>query len=258
MKVAVLGSGGREHAIAWKIEQSDLCDKVFTIPGNGGTPGNVPLDVMDFKGIRNFCENECVKILIVGPEVPLAAGITDFFLGSSVHVFGPDQKGAILESSKIQAKKFMLKYGVETAAFAEFNHSTTDQQILDFIKELKGSVVVKFDGLAAGKGVFVCSEIDQAMNTVVEIRNKYGKAAPILIEEKLTGVELSIIGITDGKSVKLMQPSQDHKQLYDGDNGPNTGGMGAFCPVPFCDESLLEVIRRDIVEPTIRGIQKER
>ncbi len=257
MKVAVIGSGGREHAITWKISQSDICEKVYTIPGNGGTPNNVPLDIMDFKSIRDFCEKKGVDLLIVGPEVPLAAGITDYFLGSTVKVFGPDQRGAILESSKIQAKKFMQKYDVASAEFKEFILRTDQDKIESYIKELNGKVVVKYDGLAAGKGVFVCDQSAQALEAIEQIKSIYGLDSEVLIEEKLTGVELSIIGITDGKTIKLLLPSQDHKQLLDQDRGPNTGGMGAYCPVPFCDQTLMEQIKQTIIDPTIKGIDKE-
>ena len=255
MKVAILGSGGREHALGWKFAQSLGEENVFILPGNGGTNNNVAIGVNEFDKIKKFCEEKDIELLFVGPEDPLANGIVDYFEDSSVRVFGPDKRAAQLEGSKIFAKKFMGKYGVATAEFKEFDDIDAS---LSYIKELGGNLVVKYDGLAAGKGVYVCSSDEEALNAVKEIKEKYGAEAEWLIEEKLTGQEISIIGFTDGKDIKLLLPSQDHKPAYDGDKGPNTGGMGAFCPVPFADEALIDEIKKSIVEPTLKGLQGEK
>ena len=255
MNIAVIGSGGREHAIAWKLNQSKLTEKVFVIPGNGGTENNVPIDVNDFAEIKNFCESNDVELVIVGPEVPLVNGIVDYFTNTPVKVFGPEKKTAQLEGSKVFAKKFMRKYGVATGDFEEFNKINS---AMKFIKKIKGNCVIKYDGLAAGKGVYVCSTIKEAEDALIELKEKYGEEVKFLIEEKLVGSELSILGFTDGKTIKLLQPSQDHKQLLDGDKGSNTGGMGAFCPVPFFNEELNNKIIKDVIEPTMKGIKAER
>lgn len=254
MKIAVIGSGGREHAIAWKLNHSKLVEKVYVLPGNGGTENNIPIDVNDFAGIKNFCESNDVELVVVGPEVPLVNGIIDFFKDSSIIVFGPDKKAAQLEGSKIFAKKFMEKYGVSTGDFEEFNKINS---AIKFIEKINGNCVIKYDGLAAGKGVYVCSSVKEAEDALSDVKQKYGEEVNFLIEEKIVGSELSILGFTDGKTIKLLQPSQDHKQLLDGDKGPNTGGMGAFCPVPFCDSQMLNKIQKKIIEPTMKGIKAE-
>jgi len=263
MKIAVIGSGGREHAIAWKLEQSDLVDQVFVLPGNGGTTHNVPIRVDDFPGIRAFCQKEDVALVFVGPEVPLADGIVDFFADSPIKVFGPDAAGAQLEGSKIFAKCFMQKYGVATAEFYEFGIREQSCcmelpiQPREAIEKLQGRCVIKYDGLAAGKGVFVCNSVEQALADLDELFDTYGSEAHFLIEERLEGDELSILAFTDGHDYQLLLPSQDHKQLLDGDEGPNTGGMGAFCPVPFYDDNLKTQIEKEVIEPTMRGIKAE-
>ena len=255
MNIAVIGSGGREHAIAWKLEQSPQTEKVYVIPGNGGTKNNVSIDPNDFAGIKKFCEDNTVDLIFVGPEDPLAKGIVDFFGSSDIKIFGPDKEAAELEGSKIHSKKFMKKYGVATADFWLAENGDDIEQVID---EMDGNLVIKYDGLAAGKGVFVCSSEKEAYAALDEIKSRYGIEAPFIIEEKFTGLEISIIGFTDGKDIKLLMPSQDHKPAYDGDQGPNTGGMGAYCPLPFCDEKLLDRIKQDIVLPTLKGIQTEK
>lgn len=254
MRVAVLGSGGREHAIAWKLTQVNPPEDIFVIPGNGGTGNNVDIKPMEMEELKYFCLESKVELLVVGPEDPLAAGIVDYFQDTAIKVFGPDQKAASLESSKIHAKKFMKTYGVVSG---DFWLPGEGDDIEAVIEQLAGQVVIKYDGLAAGKGVFVCSSVTEAEQALNEIKNRYGETAPFLIEEKLSGWELSIIAFTDGQSIKMLLPSQDHKAVYEGDKGPNTGGMGAYCPVPACTPDLLQRIQRDIVEPTLRGIQKE-
>ncbi len=275
MNIAVIGSGGREHALSWKLSQSKLADKIFVLPGNGGTENNVDVDINDYEMIMNFCRHNTIQLIFVGPEDPLANGIVDFFVDTPVNVFGPDKAGAQLECSKIYAKQFMKKYGVATGDFWEFgkichgerSRTTTDQSFLDIvgtqddsvviIKQLNGNCVIKFDGLAAGKGVFVCSTKEEALTAIDKIHQKYGEEASYLIEEKLEGDELSILAFTDGDDYQLLLPSQDHKQLLEGDKGPNTGGMGAFCPVPFYNEELKIQIEENIIKPTMKGIKAE-
>ncbi|MDO9578533.1 MAG: phosphoribosylamine--glycine ligase [Candidatus Cloacimonadales bacterium] len=275
MNIAVIGSGGREHAIAWKLEQSELADKIYVLPGNGGTKNNININVNDFSAIKEFCQKEMIELIFIGPEDPLAGGIVDFFSETDIKVFGPDKAGAQLEGSKIFAKRFMQKYGVATAGFWEFGkicHGERSRTINDksfpdkigtqddsisIVNKLNGNCVIKYDGLAAGKGVFVCSNEEEALAALEDIHAKYGEEASYLIEEKLIGDELSILAFTDGENYQLLLPSQDHKQLLDGDEGPNTGGMGAFCPVPFYNEKLKKQIEKDIIEPTMTGIQAE-
>jgi len=254
MNIAVIGSGGREHAIAWKLAQSAKADEVFVLPGNGSTQNNVPIVPTDFESIKQFCLDKKVELIFVGPEDPLAQGIVDFFADSAIRVFGPDKKAAQMEGSKIWSKQFMKRYGVATA---DFWIPEDTFQIRAIAQEMEGQAVVKYDGLAAGKGVFVCSSTTGIYEAIDEIHNRYGADAPYLIERKMSGQEVSIIGFTDGQTIQLLQPSQDHKPAFDGDSGPNTGGMGAYCPVPFCDAALLEKISETIVQPTLRGIQSE-
>ncbi len=254
MKIAVIGSGGREHAIAWKLSQSKKAEKVFVLPGNGGTENNIPVNVNDFAEIKKFCESENVGLILVGPEDPLANGIVDYFKDSDILIFGPDKAAAQLEGSKIFAKKFMKKYGVATGDFEEFDKINS---AMKFIEKIKVNCVIKYDGLAAGKGVYVCSTIKEAEDALIELKEKYGEEVPFLIEEKLVGSELSILAFTDGENYQVLLPSQDHKQLLDGDKGPNTGGMGAFCPVPFYTDDLKRQIENEVIRPTINGLKEE-
>jgi len=254
MKIAVLGSGGREHAIAWKLAQHTDAGDIYVIPGNGGTSNNVDLPLSDFASIKHFCQRNHVELIIVGPEQPLVDGIVDYFNESGILVFGPDRNAAQLEGSKIFSKHFMKTYGVSTADFWVVENGQGYEKIID---QLQGDLVLKFDGLAAGKGVFVCSSVTEAQEAVRQLQSDYGAHAPFLIEQKLQGKEISIIGFTDGKDMKMLLPSQDHKPIYDGDKGPNTGGMGAYCPVPFCDDKLLTKIYHVAIEPTLRGIRTE-
>jgi len=259
MNIAVIGSGGREHAVAWKLSRSKLADEVFVLPGNGGTENNINKNINDFEGILNFCRSRTIELIFVGPEDPLANGIVDYFTDTPVKVFGPDKSGARLEGSKIFAKKFMQKYEVATAGYWEFDNCCEDvlNEAKGVVEKLSGNCVIKYDGLAAGKGVFVCSTEEEALTALKDIQQKYGEDASYLIEEKLIGDELSILAFTDGENYQLLQPSQDHKQLLDGDEGPNTGGMGAFCPVPFYNTGLKKQIETDIIKPTISGIKSE-
>lgn len=254
MNIAIIGSGGREHAIAWKLAQSVGWDKVFTLSGNGGIPNSIALNTSNFEEIEAFCQEKKIELIIVGPELPLTEGIVNYFEKSDIKVFGPDKTAAQLEGSKIWAKEFMQKYGVQTADFEAFQDTKTAYQK---IADMQGNLVVKYDGLAGGKGVFVCDNKKEAKEALKILGKKYGEKIPFLIEEKIVGDEISIIGLTDGKNIQLLQPSQDHKQLNEGDIGPNTGGMGAFSPVDFCDEALMENIQKKIIEPTLKGIQSE-
>jgi phosphoribosylamine--glycine ligase len=254
VKVAVIGSGGREHALAWSLTRHAHGPEVFVIPGNGGTGNNVLLDVMDFPALEHFCSEQGVELLVVGPEAPLAAGLADHFQGSRVKVFGPGKDAARLESSKVWAKRFMQRHGVATAAFETFESLDAARGM---IAEHQGDVVIKYDGLAGGKGVFVCRTPAEAEAALAAIAQRWGASAPVVVEERLEGNEISILGFTDGKSIRLLPPSQDHKQLLDGDEGPNTGGMGAFCPVPQFGPELLARVEESVIAPTLRGLQEE-
>lgn len=254
MNIAIIGGGGREHALEWKLSQSSKVKDIYTIPGNGGTKNNVELDVNDFKNIKEFCLNKNVELVVVGPEVPLVEGIVDYFEDTEIKVFGPDSKASILESSKIWSKNFMKNNNVSTADYWEFSE---DRDVTKIVKKLNGNLVLKYDGLAGGKGVFVCSSIQEAMNNIQKLKNRYGENIDYLIEEKLVGKEVSIIGIINGEDIQLLLPSQDHKQIYDGDKGPNTGGMGAYCPAKFINEKLMKDINNQIIIPTMNGIKKE-
>ena len=254
MKIAVIGSGGREHAISWKIAQTEGWDNVFTLPGNGGIPNSHVVDTNNFAEVENFCRQNNIQLIVVGPEIPLSAGIVDYFRQTDILILGPTKQAALLEGSKIWAKQFMQKYGVATAASQTF---TSVDAAVSFIQSLQNKCVIKYDGLAAGKGVFVCNtdnDVEEAFN---DLTTQYGNKFSFLVEELLIGNEISIIGITNGKAIQLLQPSQDHKQLLDNDLGPNTGGMGAFCPVPFCNDPLMQQIKANIVTPTLNGLQAE-
>lgn len=253
-KIAIIGSGGREHALSWKMAESLGQENVFTLPGNGGIPNSHPMDIYDFEAIKAFCHTNDIEYIFVGPEQPLCNGIVDFFKSTNIKAFGPSKDAAQLEGSKIFSKNFMKKYAVSTAAFTAFD---SIDQAFEKVVQMQGDLVIKYDGLAAGKGVFVCDNIEQANEALEEMRKLYGDECPFLIEEKIVGDEISIIGFTDGNSVRLLLPSQDHKQLLDNDQGPNTGGMGVICPVPFWSEDLAVSIQEKIVEPTLNGIRSE-
>lgn len=254
LNIAVIGSGGREHALAWKLRQSPLAGSVYVLPGNGGTKNNIDINISNHAAIRRFCEENHVSLVVVGPEVPLSEGIVDAFADSGIKVFGPDKVGARLESSKIYAKSFMIKYGVATAGFGVYS---PEEDASACIAKNQGNVVIKYDGLAAGKGVYVCSSEEEAHAAIRNLLEKYGPQAEFLIEEKLRGEELSIIGITDGTNISCLLPSQDYKAAYDGDRGPNTGGMGAYCPAPAATEDVLNAIDEQIILPTLNGIEAE-
>jgi len=256
VNVLVIGSGGREHAIGWKLGQSDEVDTVFFAPGNGGTSNNVPIPVDSLDDIVKFAsEKDCFTV--VGPEAPLAMGIVDIFNEKGLKIFGPTKDAAQLESSKIWAKKFMKRNNIPTAAFEVFNDATTAKE---YVNETEHNVVVKADGLAAGKGVIVCNNKDEAKDAIdmMLVNKKFGDAGTnIIIEDRIDGVEASYIALSDGKKVIPMATSQDHKRVYDGDNGPNTGGMGAYSPTLAIDEVLSQKIQEKIIDKTITSLRNE-
>jgi len=266
MILLLLGSGGREHALAWKMLQSSKCSTLFVAPGNAGTATiaqNVNLNITDFQDIKKFVLQEKVNMVVVGPEDPLVLGIYDFFKNDpklqQISVIGPSKKGALLEGSKEFAKEFLVKHNIPTAKYASFTKETVEDGC-DFLNTLTPPYVLKADGLAAGKGVLILSTLEEAK---VELRNmlvaeKFGKASSkVVIEEFLDGIELSCFVLTDGKSYKILPTAKDYKRIGEGDTGLNTGGMGAVSPVPFADAVLLEKIETRIVKPTIDGLQKD-
>ncbi len=254
MKIAVIGRGGREHAMAWKLAQDAGSENVFCLPGNGGTANNRPIAENDFHGIRGFCETEGIDLVVVGPEAPLARGIVDALAGGRFRVFGPSRSAARLESSKTWAKQFMLRHGIATADGAFFE---SPRSAAEHAREQRGGVVVKYSGLAAGKGVFVCRDPAEALQSLQLIERRYGADAPVVVEELLVGPEVSVMGVTDGQTIQLFPTSRDHKRLLNGDEGPNTGGMGAFTPVPDVGAAALSEIRKAVVEPTLKGLAAE-
>ena len=252
-KIAVLGSGGREHALAWKFAKSLGEENVYCLPGNAGIPNSHPVSLSNFGAIKEFCQKNAIDFIFVGPEQPLSEGIVDYFEDSEIRILGPNKQAAQLESSKIFAKKFMAKHGVSTSDFHVFSKI---EEAKALIRQKKGNLVIKFDGLAGGKGVFVCSSEEEANEALEILKGKYGEKLPFLIEDKIPGDEISIIGFTDGKTIKVLQSSQDHKQLLEGDKGPNTGGMGAYSPVALSPE-IERKIHEEIIKPTLKGIKEE-
>ena len=256
VNVLVIGSGGREHAIGWKLGQSDKVDTVFFAPGNGGTPNNVPIPVDSLDDIVKFAsEKDCFTV--VGPEAPLAMGIVDMFNEKGLKIFGPTKDAAQLESSKIWAKKFMKRNNIPTAAFEVFTDATAAKE---YVNETEHNVVIKADGLAAGKGVIVCDSKDEAKDAIdmMLVNKKFGDAGTsIIIEDRIDGIEASYIALSDGKIAISMATSQDHKRVYDGDNGPNTGGMGAYSPTLAIDDVLSKKIQEKIIDKTITSLQNE-
>jgi len=252
----VIGSGGREHALSWKLSQSNKVETVFTAPGNGGTQNNVSIDISDLDGLADFAQkNNCFTV--VGPEDPLAAGIVDKFNKLNLKVFGPSQKAAQLESSKIWAKDFMKRNDIPTARFKIFDDA---QKAQEYVKSLDYNVVVKADGLAAGKGVIVCNGNDDAISAIqtILVKKMFGDAGNrIIIEERIDGIEASYIALSDGDVAIPMASSQDHKRIFDDDKGPNTGGMGAYSPTPIIDDELAKIIQEEIIEKTINAMKNE-
>jgi phosphoribosylamine--glycine ligase len=266
MTILLLGSGGREHALAWKMLQSAKISKLFVAPGNAGTNSiatNVSLNILDFEAIKTFAIQEKVDMVVVGPEDPLVHGIYDFFKNDEtlnhIPVIGPSKIGAQLEGSKEFAKEFLVKHNIPTAAYDSFTKETVEDGC-KFLETLQPPYVLKADGLAAGKGVLIIQNLEEAKT---ELRNmlveaKFGQASSkVVIEEFLDGIELSCFVLTDGKNYKILPTAKDYKRIGEGDTGLNTGGMGAVSPVPFADEILLEKIENRIVKPTIAGLQSD-
>lgn len=265
MNVLILGSGGREHAIAWKIAQSSLLSNLFIAPGNPGTAAlgnNIDINVTDFKAIKKLVLEKNIQLVIVGPEAPLVEGIVDFFHAdkalSKVGIIGPNKVAAQLEGSKDFAKQFMQKYQIPTAKYATFTKDTLSegQQLLT---TMKAPYVLKADGLAAGKGVLILENLKEAQNALKELLDgQFGEASSkVVIEEFLKGVELSVFVITDGDSYKVLPEAKDYKRIGEGDTGPNTGGMGAISPVPFASPEFIDKIEAQIIIPTIKGLKAE-
>jgi phosphoribosylamine---glycine ligase len=261
MKILLIGSGGREHAIAWKIAESPKVSTIFCAPGNGGTEIEYKcknINITDIDELLSFAKKNQIDLTIVGPEEPLTKGIVDKFKAEDLKIFGPSQKGALLEGSKIFAKDFMKKYGVKTANYEWFYDYTN---ALDYIYQCKYPIVIKADGLAAGKGVIICNSIDEAFTALKDFMVKdtlKGSGKKIVIEEFLDGVEASILTITDGKTAIPLISAKDHKQLLDNNLGPNTGGMGAVAPNPYFTKEVLDEFERDILQPTLKGIAEEK
>ncbi|MEO1401071.1 MAG: phosphoribosylamine--glycine ligase [Cyanobacteria bacterium J06635_1] len=260
MKVIVVGSGGREHTLAWKLLRSPKIKEVFCIPGNGGTATlagcrNLALSVDDFEGIARFALVNNITLVVVGPEQPLADGITDYLQAQGLRVFGPTQVGAQIEASKAWAKALMQEAGIPTAASAVF---TEAEPAVDYIEVQGVPIVVKADGLAAGKGVTVAQTLEEAKNAVVAaFSGQFGAAGQqVVIEEFLSGQEVSVLAMTDGLTIRPLLPAQDHKQIGEGDTGPNTGGMGAYAPTPVLPKALLERVQVEVLEPAIATLQK--
>jgi phosphoribosylamine--glycine ligase len=260
MKILVIGNGGREHALVWKLAQSDRVDKIYCAPGNGGIAEIaecIDIDINDFESLTNFVRYEWIDLTVVGPEAPLVKGIVDVFQKEGLMIFGPDRKNARLEGSKVFAKDFMKCHNIPTAEYKAFTSFIHAQEHV----RLKGApLVIKADGLAAGKGVFVSSTTDEAIEALNLIMKEriFGTAGDrVIIEEKLQGQEASMMVITDGETIIPLASSQDHKQIFDGDTGPNTGGMGAYSPAPVINKTLEKEIMNTIVIPAIRGMKKE-
>lgn len=260
MKVLVIGSGGREHALVWKLAQSNRVSKIFCAPGNGGIAQLaecVDIAVEDLPALADFAQREGIDWTVVGPEVPLVAGLVDFFREKGLKAFGPTKRAAEIEGSKALAKDIMLKYGIPTAKAATFTDSAS---ALAYIKEQGAPCVVKADGLAAGKGVIVAMDEATANLAVTEIMEDkaFGTAGQrLVIEEYLEGEEVSILAFTDGKVMVPMVSAQDHKRAFDGDQGPNTGGMGAYCPAPIYTPELAAIVEREVLEPTRKALLAE-
>jgi len=266
MNVLILGSGGREHAFAWKVAKSSLCKKLLIAPGNAGTEQigrNIDISVNDFQKIKDLCLKEEINMLIVGPEGPLVNGIYDFFHEDEklqhITVIGPSKKGAQLEGSKEFSKEFMMKYGIPTAAYQSFTKDTLEEGY-QFLETLSPPYVLKADGLAAGKGVLIPETLEEAKTSLKEMLAdaKFGDASnKVVIEEHLKGMELSVFVLTDGISYKILPSAKDYKRIGEGDSGLNTGGMGAVSPVPFADRFFIEKVEREIIIPTIKGLVEE-
>ena len=265
MNILLLGSGGREHALAWKIAKSSKLDKLFIAPGNAGTSQvgtNVNIKAEDFDAIKDFVLGNDVKMVVCGPEAPLVAGISDYFKNDeslkNIPVVGPSKEGAQLEGSKEYAKEFMMRHGIPTAAYKAFTKETLEEG-KQFLATLKAPYVLKADGLAAGKGVLIISDLAEAQKELEEmLGGMFGDASStVVIEEFLSGIECSVFALTDGKDYVILPEAKDYKRIGEGDTGLNTGGMGSISPVSFADEEFMKKVEERIVKPTIDGLNKE-
>ncbi|MGB4656553.1 MAG: phosphoribosylamine--glycine ligase [Bacillota bacterium] len=260
MKVLVVGSGGREHALAWAIHKSPGVEKVWIAPGNPGTKAcgvNVPIDPMDFEAIYDLCRNEAIDLVVVGPENPLAAGIADFLMDRGIRVFGPTSAGARLEASKSAAKDFMARHGIPHARYKAFEQV---EDAVSYIRSVPGPWVIKADGLAYGKGVTIVSDMDEAKKAIGEMLSGklHGEAGRrIVIEEFLEGTEATAMALCDGNTIFPLPMAKDHKRVFEGDKGPMTGGMGVFSPLPFVTPELEDAICRDILYKTLMGLKTD-
>jgi len=267
LKILIIGSGGREHTFCWKVSQSELCTQLFIAPGNAGTAQygeNIDISATDFEGIKNICIKKKIELVIVGPEEPLVNGIYDFFKNdlqlNNIIITGPSASGARLEGSKAFSKAFMQRHNIPTASYREFDNESY-QQGLDYLTDHKLPVVLKADGLAAGKGVIICNNSIEAISEyeLMVQKSKFGNAGKtVVVEEFLEGIELSVFVLTDGNGYALFPEAKDYKKILEGDKGPNTGGMGAISPVPFATEIFMDKITKKIIEPTIKGLQQEK
>ncbi|MBU2651311.1 MAG: phosphoribosylamine--glycine ligase [Bacteroidetes bacterium] len=266
MNVLVIGSGGREHALTWKISQSKHVERLFIAPGNAGTLGhgyNIDLDISDFGKVEQFVTDNGINMVIVGPEAPLVEGIRDYFLAnpllSAIPVIGPGKQAAMLEGSKDFAKDFMKRHNIPTAAYATFKRGETEDAC-KYLRSLTPPYVIKADGLAAGKGVLICDDLEEACHETKSIleNNKFGQAGDkVVIEEFLRGIELSVFIITDGNSYILLPEAKDYKRIGEGDTGLNTGGMGSVSPVPFADKAFMHKVVQRIINPTVNGLKQD-
>lgn len=262
LNVLVIGSGGREHALVWKICQSKSLQNIYCIPGNPGTSKlceNIAIDTSIHTDVINFCQEKSIDLIVIGPELPLVNALSDSLRSSGFNVFGPDSSAAMIESSKSFAKEIMLKAGVPTAGYKEFT-SVQFEVAADYLKTSKYPIVIKADGLAAGKGVIICENFEQASETLIQIfvDKVFGDSgSKLIIEEFLEGEEASIFAITDGEDFILLPPSQDHKRIGDGDTGKNTGGMGAYSPAPLVTEGILKVVAEKIIRPALNQLNSE-
>lgn len=266
MRVLLLGSGGREHALAWKISQSSILDELYIAPGNAGTRQfgkNIPISPIDFDAVKLFVLENSIEMVVVGPEEPLVLGIYDFFIADpdlyKIPVIGPSKYGAQLEGSKDFAKEFMNRHSIPTAKYATFTIDNLEEGLL-FLKNMKSPYVLKADGLAAGKGVLIIQDLDEAQAELKSMlqHEKFGEASKkVVIEQFLDGIELSVFIVTDGHSFKLLPEAKDYKRIGEGDTGPNTGGMGAISPVPFADAAFMDKVHNRIIVPTVKGLKSE-
>jgi len=267
MKILLVGSGGREHTLAWKLKQSNKCEALFIAPGNAGTAltgTNLDIQINDFPALSAACLQHSIDMVIVGPEEPLVKGITDFFKNdpktAHIHIIGPSGEAAQLEGSKAFAKAFMKKYDIPTAGYEKFSEENYTEGV-EYIRKHALPIVLKADGLAAGKGVVICNSHLEALAEfeLMVLRSKFGEAGRrVIVEEFLQGIEMSVFVLTDGKDYVLLPEAKDYKKIGEGDKGLNTGGMGAVSPVPFFDEALKKKITEKIIEPTIAGLQQEK